>query len=336
MQVRMMQGTADRVVILSPGLSQSFAIADLFRRRFPGIDLLGYRLAGENDSLRRPYSRYVSPEEGEPAVQSGTAIMTGSGATQHALRDRDFANLGQIKFEKRNLWFYDKLATLRLAQQLDIPIPMTWTAVEEIGGRACPIFAKPNQEGTGGRRARISSGNAIPNCMRRGGYLFQEIIGGPSVIGFGFLADRGRVVAATMHHELLSYPPDGGSAVAVEAYHSPRVEELATRLIADFKYSGWGLVEFKPCANRGDFVFMELNAKFWASLEFTLRTCPRFSYLLFGIQTTAEPIRRLIWPSRMLRNGLMRLPRQAGKLLPAMSSHEPLTWRDWARLLYPN
>jgi hypothetical protein len=71
-----------------------------------------------------------------------------------------------------------------------------------------------------------------------------------------------------LHHEILSTPVHGGSAVAVEAYESTRVQELARRLIADF---GWGLVEFKPCVRRGDFVLMEVNAKFWASIEFTLR-----------------------------------------------------------------
>jgi hypothetical protein len=35
------------IVILSPGLSQSFAIADLLRRHVPGVSLLGYPLPGE-------------------------------------------------------------------------------------------------------------------------------------------------------------------------------------------------------------------------------------------------------------------------------------------------
>ncbi len=327
--------SADEIVILSPGLSQSFAIADLLRRHVPALRLLGYQLPGEKDRLWPPFARYVGADEGEPAVQSGAAIMTGSEATAHVLKRRESVRLGQIAFERRNLWFYDKVATLDRARQLDIPVPSTWTSVDDVADRQGPIFYKPAREGTGGPRKKVPSARAVPPSVWEGGYLFQEVIEGPSVIGFGFVADRGRVVASSLHHEMFSFPRDGGSAVVVEHCESPRVEELARRLIRDFQYSGWGLIEFKPCPRRHDFVLMELNAKFWASIEFTLRTCPLFAHLLFGIRTEAEPIRRMFWPSRLLRNGLIRIPASLRKSLPANRSHEWLSWRDWARSLFP-
>lgn len=326
---------ADDVIVLSPGLSQSFAIADLLRRHHPGCRLLGYPLRGERDGLRPPFTRYIGAEQGEAAVQSGAAIITGSEATAHVLKHRDSVRLGQIVFERRNLWFYDKVATLDRAKQLDVPVPLTWTSFEDIAHKEGPIFYKPAREGTGGPRKKAASLRALPPTVRKGGYLFQEVIEGPSVIGFGFIADRGRVVASGLHHEIFSFPRDGGSAVVVERCESPRVEELSTRLIRDFQYSGWGLIEFKPCPRRHDFVLMELNAKFWASIEFTLRTCPVFAHLLFGIRTDAEPIRRMIWPSRLLRNGLIHVPAGLGKSFPATPSHEGLSWRDWARSLFP-
>jgi hypothetical protein len=64
------------IVILTPGLSQFFAIADLLRRHIPGVCLLGYPLPGERGGPRRPFDRYVTAKEGEPAVATGTAIMT--------------------------------------------------------------------------------------------------------------------------------------------------------------------------------------------------------------------------------------------------------------------
>jgi hypothetical protein len=323
------------IVILSPGLSQSFAIADLLRRHVPGVCLLGYPLPGERGGPRRPFDRYVTAEEAEPAIASGTAIMTGSGASEHVVKGHDRVRLGEIEFERRNLWFYDKVATLQRAEALGIPVPLTWTSYDDIANRAEPIFFKPAREGTGGPRKRAPSPKAIPSFARSGHYLFQEVVEGPSVIGFGFLADRGKVLASSLHHELLSTPVHGGSAVAVEAYESSRVEELAQRFIADFQYSGWGLIEFKPCVRRGDFVLMEVNAKFWASIEFMLRTRPLFSHLLFGIRTEAEPIRRMMWPGRALRNGLLRLPAAAAKALPAVSTREPLSWRDFARSIFP-
>jgi hypothetical protein len=330
-----MPALSEPVVILSPTLSQSFAIADLLRRHAPGVCLLGYRQPGERGRLWPPFDRYVTAEEGEPAVASGTAIMTGGWASEHVLKGHDRVRLGEIEFERRNLWFYDKAATLRRAQELGVPVPPTWTSYDDIVNRSAPIFFKPAREGTGGPRKRVPSPKAIPSFARSADYLFQEVIEGPSVIGYGFLADRGKVVASSLHHEILSWPVHGGSAVAVEAYESIRVQELAQRLIADFQYSGWGLIEFKPCSRRDDFVLMEVNAKFWASIEFTLRTRPLFSHLLFGVRTDAEPIRRMMWPSRALRNGLLRLPSAAARALPAASSREPLSWRDFARCIIP-
>jgi predicted ATP-grasp superfamily ATP-dependent carboligase len=273
--------------------------------------------------------------QGEPAVATGTAIMTGSEAPKHLLRHHDRVRLGEIDFERRNLWVFDKIATLRRAAELGVPVPLTWTSYDEIANRAEPIFFKPAREGTGGPRKRARSPKAIPRFARSADYLFQEVIEGPSVIGFGFPADRGKIVASSLHHELLSAPIHGGSAVAVEPYESPRVEGLAQHLIADFQYSGWGLIEFKPCARRDDFVLMEVNAKFWASIEFTLRTRPLFAHLLFGARTEAEPIRRMIWPGRVLRTGLLRLPVAAATALPAARTREPLSWRDFARCIVP-
>jgi predicted ATP-grasp superfamily ATP-dependent carboligase len=324
-----------RLIVLSPELSQSFAIADLLTRQKPALPVLGYPLDGEQGAVRRPFKAYVDSELGELAIRQGDAIITGSAATEYVLRAYETIVLGEIRFERKNLWFFDKPATLRRAAELGVPIPQTWMSYDEVADKRMPVFYKPAREGTGGVRGRASTPAMVPQIARVDGYLFQEIVEGPSVIGFGFVSDRGKVLASCLHHEILSYPPSGGSAVAVEPFVSPRVEELASRIIADFQYSGWGLVEFKPCRLRRDFVLMELNAKFWASIEFTFRTCPDFARLLFGITTVAEPIRRMVWPARLLRSGLPRLPTALGASLPGAFSREPLTWRDFARMVLP-
>lgn len=323
------------VVILSPGLPQSLAIADALKRSNPDLEVLGYSLPGERHHRHPPFHRFMTPDEGEAVCRNGRAIATGSNATQHMLAYRSSMRLGQIDFERRNLWFYDKLATLHRAARLDIPVPRTWNSAEEAAGYQGPVFYKPSREGTDGPRRKVRSLQNLPPFTRKGGYLLQELIPGPSVIGFGFLADRGKVITSKLHHERFSCPRDGGSAVMVEEIESPRVEDLSKRLVSDFGYSGWGLIEFKPCEHRGDFVLMELNAKFWASLEFTLRTHPPFARLLFGIEMRKEPIKSMFWPSRLLRSGLIGLPSGLMEARHANLSRERLTWRDWARCILP-
>src|SRR6476469_5330788 len=109
-----------RLTVLSPELSQSFAIADLLTRQKPDLPLLGYPLDGEKGALRRPFAAYVDSEFGELAIRQGDAIITGSAATEHVLRTYETIVLGEIRFERKNLWFFDKPATLRRAAELSV------------------------------------------------------------------------------------------------------------------------------------------------------------------------------------------------------------------------
>src|SRR5689334_2071778 len=165
--------SSDHAIILSPGLSQSIAIANLLKWNNPHLEVLGYRLGTERDPLRPPFTRYVTAEEGELPCRAGSAIMTGSTATERVLKYRETVRLGQITFERRNLFFYDKIRTLDHAKQLDIPVPLTWHSVDEIPRSTGPLFYKPAREGTGGLRRRVSSREHLPARTRNGGYIFQ-------------------------------------------------------------------------------------------------------------------------------------------------------------------
>src|SRR5690606_3951178 len=118
--------------------------------------------------------------------------------------------------------------------------------------------------------------SCLPAFVRSGEYLFQESIMGEGTNGFAFLAQKGEVLVSAQHHELLSMPRDGGSAVLIRRIAEPRVDELSRRLLAHLRYDGWGLVEYKYCPRRRDYVLMEINAKFWASLDFSMRMEPGF------------------------------------------------------------
>jgi hypothetical protein len=87
----MMADASDAIVILSsrPGLWQSLAVANLLRRHVPDVRLLGYPLTGEKGGLRGSFDRYVSAQEAEPAMRHGTAIVTGSEASDPTLKYRD-------------------------------------------------------------------------------------------------------------------------------------------------------------------------------------------------------------------------------------------------------
>jgi predicted ATP-grasp superfamily ATP-dependent carboligase len=99
--------------------------------------------------------------------------------------------------------------------------------------------------------------------------LIQEFIKGA---GFGFFAlmNHGAPLRVFMHQRIREYPPSGGRSTAARAYYSPRLKDLGLRLLSALKWHGVAMVEFKYSESRADFVLMEINGKFWGSLELGL------------------------------------------------------------------
>lgn len=69
-----------------------------------------------------------------------------------------------------------------------------------------------------------------------------------------------------------------------------RFEEKCQEFIRNIKYCGWGLIECKKDEISGEYIFLELNAKFWASLEFSMRNDKRFSSLLIGVKENERAV----------------------------------------------
>ena len=295
----------NETVILSPGLDQSKAIAELLRSSNPAMRLKGALMPGE----ARPLFRYPF-DAIHPLTQDATGdfshmIPTGARSTAMLLERGDI-RLGEVTMSRDALRFYDKQWSIDAALAAGVQVPKTWYSVDAIG--AFPIFFKSATEG-GGRRGIARQPADLPT--HTDDLIFQEYIDSPGTYAVGIAAVEGRVLAAHAHHEIESYPASGGSAVVVEQCDDARLLDQARRLIRHTGFSGWGLVEFKYCPRRDDYVFMEVNAKFWASSEFAFRNQPLLPKLLFGVSPAAEPCRRMVFMHRAFQRGpgfLMKLP----------------------------
>jgi len=140
--------------------------------------------------------------------------------------------------------------------------------------------------------------------LGRESLIFQEFIESQGTYGVCFLADQGRLFATNTHFERESIPKEGGSAVIIERFNDDRLLRHTKRLIDSLNYSGWGLAEFKYCPRRDDYVFMEINAKFWASCEFAFVNEPLFLKLLFDIESREIAVERMVFVDRALSRGL--------------------------------
>ena len=198
-----------------------------------------------------------------------------------------------------------KDALLKLAQRLGIPIPRTIFSAggEEIGALTenaakiigFPLVLKPS-------RSRIYSANGwidtkvqyahdakeFIQLLKEGilalrPFLIQERIEGPGV-GIFLLMKDGEVLAQFAHRRIREKPPSGGVSVLCESI-SPPPEALdsAVRLLRDLNWYGVAMVEFKWDKRENSLKLMEVNARFWGSLQLAISSGVDFPYLLYRL-----------------------------------------------------
>jgi hypothetical protein len=96
----------------------------------------------------------------------------------------------------------------------------------------------------------------------------------------------GAVLARFAHRRLREKPPSGGVSVLCESIEPP-VDALdaATRLLAGVRWNGVAMVEYKIDEREGVARILEVNARFWGSLELAVSAGVDFPYLLFRMAT---------------------------------------------------
>lgn len=191
----------------------------------------------------------------------------------------------------------DKSEVLAIARKVGVPIPETLVIrspadLQNAQELAYPRVLKPARSRVRTPRGWLSTGVtyvADPNDLRRKlqfydtavfPVLLQERIEGPGV-GVFALCDRGRTLARFSHRRLREKPPSGGVSVLSEsAPLDPHAAEYAERLLAELKWDGVAMVEFKRDRRDGSLRLMEINGRFWGSLQLAIDAGIDFPSLL--------------------------------------------------------
>lgn len=123
------------------------------------------------------------------------------------------------------------------------------------------------------QRLRSYSPGAFP-------ILVQERVQGPGLGGF-FLARTGRMLAEFAHHRLREKPPTGGVSVLRRGVPlRSDLRQYSEALLHHLEWSGVAMVEFKEDAESGTLYLMEINARFWGSLQLAIDCGVDFPRLL--------------------------------------------------------
>ncbi|HWR36976.1 MAG TPA: ATP-grasp domain-containing protein [Clostridia bacterium] len=200
----------------------------------------------------------------------------------------------------------DKAFVLSEARQLGIGIPQTyWVSgaaeLEALSGRVqYPVVVKPRlswllRDGEWGRGGVEYAHNAeelfatYSRCHAQIPLpLIQEHLEGEGR-GVFVLLWRGELKAAFCHRRIREKPPSGGVSVYSESV--PPNDELIEKSVSLLRRLGWegpAMVEFKIDAKTGEPKLMEINGRFWGSLQLAIEAGVNFPVLLYRLAAGEE------------------------------------------------
>lgn len=122
--------------------------------------------------------------------------------------------------------------------------------------------------------------------------MVQEYIPGEGR-GIFVLMNRGRLRAAFAHRRLREKPPSGGVSVLSESVPvDPKLLEHTEVVLEALKWHGVAMVEFKRDARDGVSRLLEINGRFWGSLQLAVDAGVDFPTLLYRLvmEGDVEPV----------------------------------------------
>lgn len=99
--------------------------------------------------------------------------------------------------------------------------------------------------------------------------IVQEYIEG-SGTGFFALYQNGAACRVFMHQRIREMPIGGGPSCAARAFDHPKLRSYGLALLDALDWHGVAMVEFRYDKRRDEFYLVEVNPKFWGSVELSL------------------------------------------------------------------
>ncbi|MEQ8169012.1 MAG: ATP-grasp domain-containing protein [Candidatus Eremiobacterota bacterium] len=120
--------------------------------------------------------------------------------------------------------------------------------------------------------------------------LIQERIppGGEAIGVSAIFNKESKLVASFTHRRIREYPVTGGASTLCESCHRPSVEALAIELLKKLNWFGVAMVEFKVDPRDKTPYLMEINPRFWGSLQLAIYSGIDFPYLLYKVARNEE------------------------------------------------
>jgi predicted ATP-grasp superfamily ATP-dependent carboligase len=197
----------------------------------------------------------------------------------------------------------DKYSLMKLAVELKVAIPDTiFVTAGDIQGipeqiMSYPVVVKPGcslvKKESGWQKTSVHYANnadELRNLYRQYEYLARPSLIQQRVLGEGqgifALMNDGKPLALFAHRRLREKPPSGGVSVLRESIPLDRaLVDPALRLLQHVRWHGVAMVEFKIDHITKVPMLMEVNGRFWGSLQLSIDAGMNFPWLLFQMAT---------------------------------------------------
>lgn len=196
--------------------------------------------------------------------------------------------------EKKIELCLDKLATYSFVSELGIKVPQTWSfeslsalknRIEEI---AFPVIVKSKSEIFKDRPFYANDANQLLKKINDWGRgmsfeekpltIIQHFIDGVGV-GFFALYEYGKCKRVFMHQRLRETPPSGGPSSCAVSIYEDDLLQTGKKILDALAWHGVAMVEFKREKLTRDLYLMEINPKYWGSLDLALSSGVNFPVL---------------------------------------------------------
>ncbi len=109
----------------------------------------------------------------------------------------------------------------------------------------------------------------IYNLLKNMSPIIQEKITGT---GYGFYAvyNNGLIQQSFMHRRIREFPVKGGISTCAESYYNNNLYLTGKKILDELKWHGPAMVEFKKDHLTGNYFLIEINPKFWGSLDLSM------------------------------------------------------------------
>ncbi len=196
---------------------------------------------------------------------------------------------------------HDKYLTIESAQSVGVPVPDTSLLDKDIleeHSFEYPVVIKARKGASGSGTRYATSEKEFKQILEeftetKSNYIhdyekpmIQEYIPG-ELFDVCTIFNKGKPRAALAQKRVITFPPSGGVGIVNETIDDPELIEMAIKLLKKMKWHGVAQVEFKK-DRYGIPRLMEVNPKFWGTLELSIAAGLNFPYMLYKMTMNGD------------------------------------------------